>query len=458
MLLEAAGSRNTGLPARLAYCLNLHAATSLDEVLHVLRTYTAPLRERILGPGSSEPFGVGMYFEAPATAALSRDPGKLESLALYMAEARLDPFTFNAFPYGGFQADGLKERVYAPTWETEERLSYTVDVARVAAGLQTAIFGGGERFLSISTHPGAYGADITDRSGLRRCAENMGRAVGELAKLETETGHRIVLALESEPDASARNSRALAEYRLFAGLVGSRVLQDEFGASIEASGELMQRHLGTCLDCCHSAVEYESAEESLELATHGGSPLGKIQFSSALRLDSPAAHPDAVAALLALDEPRFLHQVTGRSNEGAFLHLPDLSALQSTLGEQAESSIREEWEGAESWRCHFHVPVDLTSTLGLATTRAHADEVLGAALAKARSATEPTLSPEAWNVPELHVELETYTWSVLPSDAAPEVDADGAVVNGLEAEYAHVLKQFERSGYAPVGSGRSEAD
>lgn len=451
MLLESGRSRGAGqasAPARLGYCLNLHAATSLDEVIHVLRSYTVPLRERLLGRESPEPFGVGMYFEAPAAAELSRDPGKLESLALFMAETRLDPFTFNAFPYGGFQADGLKESVYAPTWETEERLRYTVDVAHAAAGLQTAIFGGGERFLSISTHPGAYGADITDRSGLRRCAENMGRAVGELARLEAETGHRIVLSLESEPDASARNSRALAEYRLFAGLVGSRVLQDEFNVSIEDSGRLMQRHLGTCLDCCHSAVEYEAAAESLELAVHGGSPLGKIQFSSALRLDAPLEHPEAVAALLALDEPRFLHQVTGRSKEGEFQHLADLPALREALSEDGEIELRDRWKGAESWRCHFHVPVDLTATLGLATTRAHADDVLASALVEASS------SATAWNVPELHVELETYTWSVLPGeDSASAGTSEEAVVRGLEAEYAHVLGRFREGGYRPVGAG-----
>lgn len=430
---------------RLAYCLNLHAATTLAEVAHVLRTYTVPLRDRLLGADSAEPFGVGMYFEAPAAAELAGDPTKLAELAGFMAKERLDPFTFNAFPYGGFQEDGLKERVYAPTWEQEERLRYTVNVARVAAGLQSAIQGTAEstgRYLSISTHPGAYGADITDRSALRRCAQNMGRAVGELAKLEAETGHRIVLSLESEPDASARNSRALAEYLVFARLVGSKILQDEFDVSIEDSGAWMQRHLGVCLDCCHSAVEFEDASEALGLAALDGGPLGKIQFSSALTLSAPAQHPDAVAALLGLDEPRFLHQVTARSAQGEFLHLADLPALEAEVAKGGES----EWMGADEWRCHFHVPVDLKDALGLTTTRPHADAILEAAAS----------APESWGVPELHVEIETYTWSVLPPGAGA-ADANqspvDALLDGLEREYRCVLRLCETAGFSgPAGA------
>ena len=99
---------------------------------------------------------------------------------------------------------------------------------------------------------------------------------------------------------------------MFARLVGTRVLADEFGHPVEETAGLMERHLGTCLDCCHSAVEFEEAALAVELANMGG-PLGKIQFSSALRLEAPAAHPAARAPLLGLDEPRFLHQVTART-------------------------------------------------------------------------------------------------------------------------------------------------
>lgn len=438
---------------RLGYCMNLHPSESLSDVELALETFVAPLKER-LSPAA--PFGVGMYLGAPVARELAADVGAQDALADRLRSGGIDPFTFNAFPYGGFQRDGLKTSVYAPTWMDPERLAYTVNVARIAARLNGERPGG---HVSISTHPGAYGADLTDRSALRLCAENMARAVGELAAIRDAGGPLIVLSIESEPDASARNARALAEYQIFARLVGSRVLQDEFGRSLGDSGALMARHLGTCLDCCHSAVEFEEAHDAVRLAclpegpppvkpgftpkksarVHGEPPaptpssLGKIQFSSALRLGRPGEAPASQAALLGLDEPRFLHQVTARTAAGEFVHLADLPDLQEELG-----SSDSQWRSAEEWRCHFHVPVDLAEAAGLKTTRAHADEIL-------RLALQPDT---LWPSEELHVEIETYTWSILRTEAPVPTPGPAEIVQGLEKEYAHVVAQLDAEGWS----------
>lgn len=423
MRFASAARRDRGRAVTLGYCLNLHPAESLDDVRRALDVHVAPLAERL---GGGAPFGVGMYLADGAARELCADEGALEGFAAYVAERGLDPFTYNAFPFGGFQEDGLKERVYAPDWRTDERLEYTVNVARVAARLfAERPAAEGARHVSISTHPGAYGASITDRSGLRRCAEQMARAVGELARIEAAGGPRIVLSLESEPDASSRNSRALAEFLMFARLMGGRVLQDEFGASLEDSGALMGRHLGTCLDCCHSAVEFEDPAETVALCTREW-PLGKVQFSSALRLQAPGQDPAARERLLAMDEPRFLHQVTGMAGS-EFMHLPDLPALAAELGSGSSS-----WLDADEWRCHFHVPVDR----GEGTTGEHAGAVLAAALG----------SDAAFQASdELHVEIETYTWSVLEGGAAPDV------AEGLAAEYEHVIERLGEAGWERAG-------
>ena len=410
---------SSGRVVGVGYCLNLHAAENLADVQRAIETFSVPLRERLAPDGSS--FGVGMYLAAGAARELRADPGAASALRDFLRGHRMDPFTFNAFPYGDFQEDGLKARVYQPSWMEQERVDYTVDVAWAAAALVEASRDQ-PRMVSISTHPGAYGADINDRSGLRRCAEGMGRAVGELARIEEETGVRVILSLESEPDASARNGRALAEYLVFARLIATRVLQEEFGADVEGSALLAARHLGTCLDCCHSAVEFEEAADSLALATHGG-PLGKVQVSSALRLPDPARRPEARAELLAMDEPRFLHQVTGRA-DGAFIHLPDLPALVAAL--EVEGSP---WASAEEWRCHFHVPLDQATFGALETTRGHADRIVDSLLAE----------PEAWTTPELHLEIETYTWSILGDS--------GQVVEGLEREYGHLTERLAAAGW-----------
>jgi len=427
--LRSEARRNAGRTVRLGYCLNLHPSESLDDVRAAIDGTVVPLAEHL---GAARPFGVGAYLGAAPARALAGDAEALRSFAAFLAERDVAPFTYNAFPYGGFQADGLKARVYEPDWTTDARLEYTRDVARVAAALASEA--GRTAPISISTHPGAYGAAVEDRSTLRRVGQQFGRAVGELARIEEERGVRVVLSIEAEPDASARNTRAAAESIVLAQLAGGRILQDERGLSPDDAAALMRRHLGTCLDTCHSAVEFEDAAAAVETAA-SIAPLGKLQYSSALALRSPGADASQAAreALLAMDEPRFLHQVTGRG-AGGFAHLADLPELRERV-EAGDAA----WLDLDEWRCHFHVPVQLerfraASGAELATTRGHAEEVLAAALDR----------DDTWLDGELHVEIETYTWSVLPG-------ADGAaLVEGLAAEYEHVLGRLAASGWTPA--------
>jgi hypothetical protein len=402
---------------RLAYCLNLHPAEDFDALLAGMRSITLPLRDRLARAG--ERFGVGLYLPAALARRLASDEGagNLEVLERFLEENALDPFTYNAFPAGGFHEAGLKAAVFRPTWMEEERLRFTLDVATIAARL--AADESVRSHVSISTHTGGLAAKVRGAAEIAACRENYARAARALAALEARSGRRIVLALEPEPRALSSDTRELAAF--FERLRGTA----------EAG-----RHLGACLDACHSAVEFEDPEESVERATATG-PLGKLQFSSALVLADPARSDDARARLLAMDEPRYLHQVTGiaRGERCQATDLPE-------LGEHLKGPAREAWLACPEWRCHFHVPVDLETVgaSGLATTRGHADRILERALAR----------PERWGVDELHLEIETYTWQVLPGAARGE----GAMVDGLEREYAHVMERLRSAGWRRESAGR----
>lgn len=413
----------------LGTCLNFRAPETLDELLRDLRETVAPVRDALAVPG---PFGVGLYLPAVLARTLAQRAEACDALAATLAAERLVPFTFNAFPYGGFQRDGVKREVFRPTWADAARVEFTLDVARVAARLAGARAGTagavGDGHLSLSTHPGAFGAWLTDRSLLRRCAEGLGRALAGLAQLERASGPRVVLALEAEPRASAGTTRALAEFLVFAREIAARVLRAEYGASAEEAPALVHRHLGTCLDACHAAVEFEEPAEALRLATLAG-PLGKLQVSNALALVAPGLDPAAVDALLALDEPRYLHQTTARCGT-ELLRAEDLGELRATLAGPAGAS----WLAADEWRCHFHVPVDAAALEGgLTTTRATADTLVNLV------ASDPT----TWTTRELHLELETYTWSVLPGGAR----RGAALIAGLVAEHRHVVSLLGAAGW-----------
>jgi hypothetical protein len=478
-----------GRRVRLAYCQNFHAADALEATIESLRSITLPLRDRLdsaRGSSSASPFGVGLYLPASVALPLAERSGArdLEAFGDFLAENRLDPFTYNAFPYGDFHRAGLKAGVFRPTWEDETRVEFTLAVARIAASVARRagnLVPPGH--VSISTHSGCFGSfeqDDAGRASEMACASNLARVVEELARLESDRGVRIVLALEPEPRANASDQAELAPFLESVWNRGAEHLARSFGRERSAARSLMQRHLGTCLDCCHAAVEFES--DAVERWHASGAALGKLQFSSALSILGPGLDPIACEALLALDEPRYLHQVTGRSKDRKLRvdDLPDLrrdlardsnassapsiksnpppsdlstSSSRSSAPRSASSGMTRsadghrasaaDWESCSEWRCHFHVPVDLErvreqeggergGAAALATTRSEADRMLAQVLAL-----------QGWHPPELHVEIETYTWDVLPGPAR----GSGSLVDGLEREYAHVMGELERAGW-----------
>jgi len=417
----------SGRRLRLAYCMNLHPAETLEGVIEAMRRVTVPLAKRL---AHGETFGVGMYFPASLAAELAADPAKLAPLIELLVNERLDPFTYNAFPAGGFGSVGLKERVFEPTWNEAARFDFTRDVARIAAALASATGSGRDgRHVSISTHTGMHSSRVKTEADSLSCARNFVRAASFLAQLEADGAPRMVLALEAEPRANCNDTRELLAF------------MQSVRALVPEAREVLERHLGVCLDACHAAVEFEASDRAIERATEAG-PLGKLQFSSALALPHPASDEAGRAALLSMSEPAYLHQVTGRvagCGPQAMLRAHDLPEFQAEL-ELADSL----WNTCSEWRCHFHVPVDLDQPLEgnsagrLGTTRVIADELLGLLSSQ----------PERWGTEELHVEIETYTWDLL----AGPTRGEGNLIDGLTREYEHVLARLDEFGWSPVRS------
>ncbi|MCZ6596743.1 MAG: metabolite traffic protein EboE [Planctomycetota bacterium] len=431
-----------GRAVRLAYCLNLHPAEDLDGVLRGVREITLPLADELDPARDEGDFGLGAYL--PGKVVLAMEGDDAEDRAAYVgfvAANGLDPFTYNAFPIGGFHHAGLKQGVFRPTWMETERQLFTWNVARVAADAWKAC-GARSRHVSISTHTGMYAADVGGPADLDACADGLARMARTLAEIEQASGCRIVLSLEPEPGSNAGDARALAGFHERIRARAREVL----GAG---SDTVLRRHLGTCLDACHAAVAFEHPQEAFLDATADGTPLGKLQFTSAISLRHPDGNDAGRERLFGLEEPVYLHQVTGRRG-GDVAQAADLPEARRLWKSGAVG-----WRGCEEWRCHFHVPVDMGDlgdlgdgdrsgpAGGLGTTRAVADEILAVALS----------DPERWGTEELHVEIETYTWDVLPS----EVRGTDSLVAGLAREYRHVLERMEAAGWTRARSGAAKS-
>lgn len=374
--MRIANGRELG---HLTYCTNIHAGESLDEVMAGLARHLPAIKARI---APDRPMGVGLRLGHAAEVGL-RAPGALERLKAFLAEGDYYVFTINGFPYGPFHGRAVKELAYRPDWSEPERLAYTNALADILAELLPEGQQG-----SLSTVPCTFKPWAQGR--IEALTDNLLRHAVHLVGLERSTGKAIALALEPEPCCYLETVEEAVRYfegQLYGAGAAAR-LASLAGLSRPQAEAALRRHLGLCYDVCHAAVEYEDPRASIAALRASGIPIAKIQLSSALRV----AEVDAASVrnLAAFAEPVYLHQVVQRTN-GALRRYTDLP---EALAAAAQA------RGSE-WRVHFHVPVFLPEMTHFGTTQAFLAEIL------ALHRRDPVSA---------HLEVETYTWDVLPAE------------------------------------------
>jgi len=389
----------------LTYCTNIHPASGWHEVREQVDRCATELRRRL---GADEPFGVGLRLsDAEARELLEGD--RLESFGALLEERGLYVFTINGFPYGAFHGERIKDDVHRPDWRTDERVAYTKRLAEILAALAPEGVEPG-----ISTNPLTYRhwKGVETAESMDQMVGGLVEVVVYLVRLRERGGPLVHLDVEPEPDGLLETTAELVEFfegRMFED--GAERLAERCGRSKSRATEAMRRHLRMCLDTCHAAVQFESAESVVDRLEEAGVRIGKVQVSSALDLelaDRPEERVETRRALEPFDEPVYLHQVVQRNRDGTFESFRD-------LGSALEAIDRPE---AERWRIHFHVPVYRRAFEGLGSTRATIVEALDEL--EERRYTN-------------HLEIETYTWDVLPDDEKLDL------VDSIEREYEWVL-------------------
>jgi sugar phosphate isomerase/epimerase len=358
------------LSARVVtYCTNIHPGETWDEVFANLSSCTLRVKERVC---PDRPFPVGLRLSARAAAELGED-GALRFRDWCQRED-LFVHTLNGFPYGPFHGRPVKEEVYQPDWRFRERLEYTTTLARLLAQWLSAGTRG-----SISTVPVGFRRSFPD-GGLGYARRHLIEALETLDALAQTEGREILLSLEPEPGCFLETTEELV--RFF----------DDLRPPASLS-----RYLGVCYDCCHQSLQFEEPAHSLRLLSEAGIPIGHVQVSSALRLRGSNLEP-----LRRFAEPVYLHQAIGRRADGSLLRFDDLPPALAA----APIDI-------EEWRVHFHVPVFVSSCEDCETTQPFLEEIL------------PLFCPDTT------LEVETYTWNVLPPELQTPTVAE-SIVRELE--------------------------
>ena len=395
----------------LTYCTNIHPGETWGEVFANLQTHLPPLKHRL---SPNNPFGVGLRLANVAAEELLQT-NRLEQFRQWLDRENLYVFTLNGFPYGSFHHQVIKDRVYAPDWTQTERLDYTLRLVKILAALLPAGMHGG-----ISTVPLSYKPWWVDPEDARRVFHesslHLARLVAELVGIERDSGQRIHIDLEPEPNGSIENAVETVEFfQSWLLPVGGEWLSQQLGCSRQRAEEMLLAHVGVCYDTCHFAVEYEDPAEAIARLSAAGIRIGKVQISSALQVDIPTDIPSRqsiVERLQPFAESTYLHQVIERKTDGTLLCYVDLEAALPTLCEGK----------AAEWRIHFHVPLFLRDYQILRSTQEHISGVF--------AQLGDLLSCQ-------HFEIETYTWDVLPQPLKQDIQMS------IQREYEWVLASLE---------------
>lgn len=375
----------------IGYCTNIHPGETWAEVRSNVEDHVRNVK-RQLAP--DRPFGVGLRLSGAAARTL-RDPATLAAFRDFLGQNDLYVFTINAFPYGPFHGQAVKEAVYRPDWLEPERLSYSDDAAHVLSALV-----GPNGTGSISTVPGCFRERIRSPQDIAAMGRELARYAATLWRLREGGGASIGIAIEPEPECvietTAQAIRFL-EDSVFGGH-GVRTFREVTGLDGAAAETALRHHVGLCLDACHAAVEFEQPREIVAALAAAGVRVLKMQVSAGLRILRPGR--DALAALRPFAEAVYLHQVVIRRG----------SALTRVLDLPRALATADPSDLGDEWRVHFHVPIFESSLGPFASTQPFLVDLL--ALQNHTPFTD-------------HLEVETYTWDVLPAElrAMPVTDA-----------------------------------
>lgn len=355
----------------LSYCSNIHTGEIWKEHFAQLQAHVPAVKAQV---SPDDKMGLGLRFANQASIDL-QDSARISELKTWLKEQNLYVFTLNGFPYGGFHNTIVKDQVHAPDWTTTERRDYTIRLSHILAQLLEENEGG------ISTSPLSYrywyNTEKEREDAMLKSTQHLLEVVEVLDQIAKKTGKVIHIDIEPEPDGLLSNHTDFVHWY-------EEVLLPSGDAS------RIRKHVQLCFDICHYGVSFDDPEASIAELKLKNIPVGKIQISSALRIDLRDQEEAKIEELKKYREPVYLHQVKALRKKGTYEEFKDLD----------EAFDAYQPETYDEWRVHFHVPLFLENYGLLGSTQKEIRE---------------TLSIQKSNPFTKHMEIETYTWGVLPA-------------------------------------------
>jgi sugar phosphate isomerase/epimerase len=371
---------------QLSYCSNIHPGEDWKEHFAILKTSIPEIKAAV---SPTEPLGLGLRLANQASIDLFENEN-FEDFKNWLEANEVYVFTMNGFPYGNFHNVVVKDKVHAPDWTTKERADYTIRMFELLAKLLPENLEEG----GISTSPLSYrfwwNTPESLENATQTATKNILLVVDALIDIFEKTGKTLHLDIEPEPDGILENSEEFINwYTRYLLPMGIKHLADK-GYSTHDATSIIKKHITLCYDVCHFAVGFENPQEVIDKLDNAGLKVGKIQISSAVKVDFSENAEEKLKTIAQYNEPTYLHQVVAQKKDGSFLKFPDLTEAITAFNEDISE-----------WRVHFHVPLFLESYGLVGSTQSDIVE---------------TIKVHKNKLFTHHLEIETYTWGVLPSE------------------------------------------
>jgi len=387
----------------LTYCTNIHTGTNWADHFREIKTYVPEIKKSV---APEEKMGLGLRVSRQMQIDLTEER-TFQEFKLWLEQNDLYVFTINGFPYGSFHSSVIKEKVHAPDWTTPDRLEYTLRLFDLLDRLLPENIKEG----GISTSPLSYRHWFTSDLQLENATQHATMQILKIAdylnQIFQRSGNILHLDLEPEPDGIIEDGAEFVQWYMDVLLPLAHDYFAQKKMTTKEAEEVVRRHIQLCYDVCHMAVEYENQPLLIDILKKNDISIGKIQLSSAIKIPAGGS-PDGLKAFV---EDQYLHQAVIKTGSGELLKFKDLDeALKSEYPQNAE------------WRVHYHVPLFTEKYHSLDSTRDYIQEIIQ--LHKQTPLTD-------------HLEIETYTWEVLPEDLQLPIE------ESISREYQFILNEIK---------------
>lgn len=395
----------SGTLGHLTYSTLVHAGDNWDQMRASVEEFVPQVKKRL---GVEGKFGVSLRISGDSQKTLSESAEARSALKKFLDDEGLYVFTINAFPYGPFKGQRVMERVYEPDWTTNQRVEYTKSIADILVEITDA-----DTSPSIQTAPLAFAPNVSDENYIARFTTSVFEVLAHLYHLEARTGRRVKLSIEPEPACyleTTDETVAFFKERMYAPAGVAELANIAQIPLSEAEGAI-KRYLGIVFDIGHQSVGFEDIPQSLEKLVNAGIPIFKLQEAAALWVESLSL--DIVPELRRFTDTIYLSQTSLKTADGIVKYLNLGEALDAYEANPVPTEMR----------THFHVPVFLEEIGPFKTTRFAVQQAL------AMHRKQPLSD---------HLEIETYTWDVLPAELKT-----GDIVDYVSRELEFVMKELQ---------------